>query len=533
MYKSRIDKWGLQKHFRAKQVQALLHQKAERDAVQKTSSMYIRDNKVDPKKLQTYINRTSKQNKDRISTVANGGPLSPSAQRLMAAVVACRTPSPVQSLEKRRPTAAHRGQRSNNGTDLDTEKPSDFRFPWLRTPLPQTRSSLLSVSDAQARTEKCMRCLRDYVNDNFDSGHWSDDLDERGLMEVNQVINWANIFANALQFLDRGQTQQGFRLVQICFGQYKALLSTGSMRLFFSIYPILIRLQDYPDLRKRMIEYACKMSEVIHSEAHPFTVLWNQFFAMDHDEIISDWKPLIDCYSTFIAGHSNGDSELMFEAVMARNANIRAQTLDGLVDFKVAEDLFQKDITTWENYTHPASPETVWLKRGLSSLYSYHQRYDDLNRIITEIAPWTHASGLDILGSAAVDQGNYGQAIELYKAWLTWSIDKFGVGHNETARACFHLESLLRDIGDMDQADVVGKQSEISVDVLCMRIDELEIQKTCDEEGLDGNEVDLTSSSVNELNLDGDFLEFQGGHALGSVGEDSIGSELWTLLFDS
>ncbi|KAL6364199.1 hypothetical protein LRP88_02115 [Fusarium phalaenopsidis] len=108
------------------------------------------------------------------------------------------------------------------------------------------------------------------------------------------------------------------------------------------------------------------MSEAIHSEAHPFTVLWGQFLAMDHDEIMTNWKPLIDCYSSFIAEHSNGGSELRFEAVRARNRNIRTQTLDGLVDFKVAEDLFQKDITTWENYTHPSSPETVCLKRGLS-----------------------------------------------------------------------------------------------------------------------------------------------------------------------
>ncbi|EEU35754.1 uncharacterized protein NECHADRAFT_82215 [Fusarium vanettenii 77-13-4] len=521
MYKSHISKWGLQKHFRAKQVQALLHQKAERDATQKASSMYIRGNKVDSKKLQAYINRTSKQNKDRISTAANGGPLSPSAQRLMAAVVACRTPSPVQSFEKRRYTASHRGQRSNNETDLDTEKPLGSRFTWLQTTPPQTL--LLSASDAHARTEKCMRCLRDYVADNFESGRWSDDLDERGRVELDQVIDWANIFDDALRFLQREQNQQGFRLVQICFGQYKALLSAGSIRLFFSIYPIFIQLQHYPDLARKMIGYASKMSETIHSTAHPFTALWREFLAMDHDEIRLNWKPLINCYSSFIAEQSNDDSELMFEAVRARNGNIRCQTLDGLVDFNLAEELFQKDITTWENYTHTSSPETVCLKRGLSTFYAIHQRYDDLERIITEIAPWSRPSYLHMLAVAAVDQGDFVQAVELYDAWLTWSKDEFGAGHDEIACACICLENLLRDIGDMEQADIVGKQSEIILDALCVRLGEMEIQETCDEEGLDGNEADLTSSSLNGFDILGDSLTYQGGKALGSVGEDAMG----------
>ncbi|KAL2670250.1 hypothetical protein Neosp_014717 [[Neocosmospora] mangrovei] len=531
MYKSHINKWGLQKNFRAKQVQALLHQKAERDAAQKASSMYIRGHRVDSKKLETYISRTSKQNQDQILTATSGGRLSPSAQRLMAAVVACRTPSPVQSFEKKRSTASGRGQRSNNGTGLDTEKPSGSRFPWLRTPPPQTL--LLSASDDHARTEKCMRCLQDYVTDNFESGRWSDDLDERGRMELDQVIDWANIFDDALNFIWREQNQQGFRLVRICFGQYKALLSTGSIRLFFSIYPILIELQQYPDLARKMIGYASKMSETIHSTAHPFTALWREFLDMDHDEIRSNWQPLIDCYSSFIAEHSNDDSELMFEVVRARNANIRCQTLDGLVDFNLAEELFQKDITTWENYTYTSSPETVRLKRGLSTFYATHRRYDDLERIITEIAPWSRPSYLHTLAVAAVDQGDFVQAVELYDAWLTWSKDEFGAGHDETARACICLENLLRDIGDMEQAEIVGKQSEIILDALCVRLGEMKIQETCDEEGLDGNEADLTSNSLNGFDIFGDSLTYQGGQALGSLGEDAMGSELWISLFEN
>ncbi|RSL71275.1 hypothetical protein CEP53_001522 [Fusarium sp. AF-6] len=481
MYKSHISKWGLQKHFRVNQVQALVHQKAERDAVQKASSMYIRGNKVDSKKLQTYINRTSKQNKDRLLTAANGGPLSPSAQGLMA-VVACRTPSPTQSLEKRHPTATHRGQRSNNGTCLDTENPFGSRSPWLRTPLPQPRSSflLLSASDAQARTEKCMKCLRDYVADNFDCGRWSNDLGKRGRMELDQVIDWANLFDDALRFLDRRQTQRGFRLLRICFDQYRALLAAGSVRLFFSIYPILYELRDYPDLAKRMIAYASKMSKAIHSEAHPFTVLWSQ-----------------------------------------------------LVDFNLAEDLIQKDIATWENYTHPSSRKTMCLKRGLSTLYSIHHRYDDLRRVLTEMGPWPRAPDLDILGAAAADQGDFEQAIELYNAWLSWSLDTLGVGHDETVRASIHIENLLRDIGDMGNANVVSVQSEISLDVLCVRLGELELQEMCDEGGLEDNEVEFTSSSLDELNIGGDSLAYQGGQALGSVGEDAIGSELWISLFEN
>ncbi|KAI8711175.1 hypothetical protein NCS52_01493100 [Fusarium sp. LHS14.1] len=356
---------------------------------------------------------------------------------------------------------------------------------------------------------------------------------ERDAAQRASIIDWANIFDDALRFLQREQNQQGFRLVQICFGQYKALLSAGSIRLFFSIYPIFIQLQHYPDLAKKMIGYASKMSETIHSTSYPFTALWREFLAMDYDEIRLNWKPLINCYSSFIAEHSNDDSELMFEAVRARNGNIRYQTLDGLVDFNLAEELFQKDITTWENYTHTSSPETVCLKRGLSTFYAAHQRYDDLDRIITEIAPWSRSNYLQMLAIVAVDQGDFVQAVELYDAWFTWSKEEFGAGHDETARACVYLENLLRDIGEMDQAEIVGKQSEISLDAMCVRLGEMQIQETCDEEGLDGDEADLTSSSLNGFDIFGDSLTYQGGHALGSVGEDAMGSELWISLFEN
>ncbi|KAH6894672.1 hypothetical protein B0T10DRAFT_436336 [Thelonectria olida] len=526
MYKSHFDKWGLQKHFRAKQVQALLHQKAERDAAQKASSMYIRGKRVDSKKLQAYIDRTSKQNQDRISTAAEGGRLSPSAQRLMAAVVACRTPSPVQSF-KTPSTAPDRGQSSNNVTDSDAEELLGLMFPWLRDSLPQTRASslLLSASDTQARTEKCMRCLRDFAADNFDSGRWSDELGEKGRMELNLVVNWVNIFNDVCGLLGRGQTQRGFRLLRLCFSQYEALLSAGSVCLFFSIYTAIYQLGDYPDLTKRMVGYAHEMSEAKLSVAHPFTVLLGEFFAMDHDEIMSNWKPLIDCYSSFIAEHSNDDGELMFEVVRARNDSIMNQTHAGLVDFKVAEDLLKKDITRWENYTHASSYETVYLKQGLSALYFIQQRYDDLHRIITEIAPWSQSFYLDTLAAVAVNQGNFEQAIEIYSTWFTWGMDNFGVGHDGTVRASIRLENLLRDIGDMDNANVAGIQSELNLDALCVRLGELELQEIHDEEGGDCNEVKLTSSCLNELNVGGDSSGYEGWQAPGFVAEDSIGSD--------
>ncbi|KAI5456999.1 hypothetical protein BGZ63DRAFT_365542 [Mariannaea sp. PMI_226] len=523
MYKCRFNKWGLQKKFKAEQVQALLHQKAERDAAQKASSMYVGGKKVDSKKLQTYINRTSKRNRDRILAAAKGGRLSPSTQRFIAPMVAVRTPSPVQPF-KTPSTIPDPGQSSNNETDPEIDKLLDLMLSQLEASPPQTRSSflLLSASDAQARTEKCMRCLQYYAADNFESGRWSDDLYEKGLTEDELVVNWTNLFVDVYRFLDSGQSKRAFRLLNVCCSQYATVLSTGSVRLFFSISTIIYHLHRYPEVVKSIIKYAYEMSQQKYSVTHPFTALLGEFLTMSIGEMMSSWKPLIDRYSSFIMERLNDGSELMFEVVMARNEDIKNQAVAGLVDFNVAEDLLQKDITRWENYTHALSFETVCLKRDLSYFYFYHRRYDDGNRIILEIADSSEPSShLETLANVAIIQGNFEQAIDLYTTWFTWCRDRLGLGHRETVNACLGLGALLQQVGDSHNADIIAMHTDVSLNILCEGLDELELQEMHDEEGGDGNNVELASSTSNGLVISGDALgvDYYEGQTLGSLGD--------------
>lgn len=73
MYKSHCDKWALQKNLKSQIAEELLRQKTKRDNAGKATRMYINNKEIATQKLKTYLERTSKQNKDRICAAAERG----------------------------------------------------------------------------------------------------------------------------------------------------------------------------------------------------------------------------------------------------------------------------------------------------------------------------------------------------------------------------------------------------------------------------------------------------------------------------
>jgi tetratricopeptide (TPR) repeat protein len=339
--------------------------------------------------------------------------------------------------------------------------------------LPLATPHTLSVS------EECMHLLRIYVSGNFDSGAWRGENFTKG---QDDVAGWYNEAGTAFDILDRGNTKQGFRLLNKSLGLYKQLLAAPSFVLFYNTYNFILLLShDFPDVAKEVMRYVGELSQIIHQYRHPFGTLMKKIHAVDVSELRQWSASLLDCYSECLESYIDAGSDLMPELIYNRGFVIRRLAELGWLDFHVAEDQIVKALVALEQYGDFAWSECLHVKNLLADLYARAKRYHKARAITLEALESAESRGLHHLASNCYSrlcwlsraEGSTDKALDWLNQWVAFCSAEFGRGHQETITALNWQDFYLRELGRADAANEARQEFDAAMDELCGEIEEL------------------------------------------------------------
>ncbi|KAI1310603.1 hypothetical protein F5Y03DRAFT_23487 [Xylaria venustula] len=236
MYKARFQQWEIEKKIKAEDAVEIFRQQTARSNAGKSSVVYIRGRKISPDRLQRYRYRAAEMVLKQILVVENGQKnLRPEVAPTPSHIV-CRTPSPCPQDS---PILAPQ-----------LEDPIDLRVP-----------------------RECMHILRDYIAGSVESGTWQ----VAGTAPVPDAFTWAHYLATSQGLIAHKRTREGFKLLNICFEQYKSQLSNPDPFFWLATYKaaLLLGAQD-EKLGQSFIQYASQLTSIVLPPSHPFNRVWSR-----------------------------------------------------------------------------------------------------------------------------------------------------------------------------------------------------------------------------------------------------------------
>ncbi|KAI1495775.1 Clr5 domain-containing protein [Biscogniauxia marginata] len=253
VYKTHLNKWGVQKNFRRRQVGELLAEKSRRATLGKSTRSFIHGRQVDEDRLNTYLKR-----------------IPPGRRKLIEAMA---------STSSRQ--GAHGGQ---------------FLVCWTPSPRPPQIRSIpprLEAPDDLKAAEDSFHFIRVYIAGCNDSGLWETAGGQKITpMEIED--DWMQMLNGATILLEGGFTNHGFRLLSHWFGQYKELLRLGHPLLIIDTCWVVRYLVEHrKDLLGAFTDYVSEVSQTTLGSNHPLS----SFFSIVKKAGLTEATP---CLATFV-----------------------------------------------------------------------------------------------------------------------------------------------------------------------------------------------------------------------------------------
>jgi len=490
MYNYRFDQWGVQKNFRSKQVQELLHQKAKRGAVGKTSRLCIGSQKVDEAKLATYLQRTSKKNKDRIAETALPGYLSPCVRGLGVGHLICRTPSPI--VPPLQPYQEHYFRRERGSTRNEEDHIPNFSIqdnaeswisPYVRHYLILPTESPLSTLPppcALKRAERFIFNLRAYVDEGCRSGRWIYYESSNKIDAHKRMVSWFSTMKQVNSLLASGELHLGFKLLQNCCAMYQQLLIDGSPVLFLYTYAIILKTNEvYPDIANQIMRYICGLLQILSRTPRPLHDLFHSIYNMDQSEIKVNAVQFSKTFAEFFQDKFYDTSDLLFN-ITAGNIDIQSTlAMNGTIEWGAVERTMQQEILIWKNRNIHDSLYVPDLMNRLSWQYYYQRKYQECQEIIDGLMQYENheykCSCYNMLSLINYKHGNFEEVIRICQIWMQTAIDGYGHSNVGTTTTLQRCSDLFRYVGQADMANETRKRLQVSIDEFCGKFEHLDI----------------------------------------------------------
>lgn len=236
MYKHRLQKWGLDKNFKEKEVVHMSLVKRQRDALGKQSLFYVRGKQVDWDQVEKYLHR-----RPDLQTKINAGMLKMSSS---SSNVVCRSPSP---------------------------------------------DPILHASSTLQHMDELLRSLDGYYISRFDGVTSTDRADLvsddyvtiRCLRKLDQARTM--IYADMLDF--------GFRILNEALDDLRFVVRGEYASLMFHLFDVVTLFdQRHPSLITELLRHTYGILLITFGESHPLVRLLGRFIPLsqqDRYEIIS------------------------------------------------------------------------------------------------------------------------------------------------------------------------------------------------------------------------------------------------------
>ncbi|KAH8204032.1 hypothetical protein TruAng_001843 [Truncatella angustata] len=437
MYKTRFNKWGLQKTLRFQQVSELLRQNTGRAAVGKESVRLIRGKPVDDKRLKKYLRSLPADKHSQLAEFVHGQSefmARPSSPR--GSVVSCRTPSPSPSM-----------------SDLFPLKSPDY----LHIP------------------EVCISTMRRYVNGALASGLWT--LDPSEVVRAGPLFAFWNLGRTGKRMLKNGQTKQAFQVLHNCFHECKALLQAQSPLLFLWTYVVALNFADgYPDLYFSFMRYVTDLSRIMFEDNHPLPVLFGSIYTMGPVDAKQNVHALAQAYMDLCQLRPDSIAMLDVEGFLGLNfSEMKLQSLD------VTENTFRSMLARLEPHRNVDIMEAIWVdaRDDLALNLEKQGRYDEAtemlkgslqSRILPKY-PLLQASAYRSLFLIAKETGSQEEALRAGHTMVKFGSERWGLSDNKTIPLITDFVAYLRTIEMTETADEIDKDFDAAMDDLVRQID--------------------------------------------------------------
>ncbi|KAI2633372.1 hypothetical protein GGS21DRAFT_491097 [Xylaria nigripes] len=236
MYKSRFEKWGIEKKIKSRDAVEIHRQLSLRaKAGKKYSVAYVGGRKITNDRLQRYRYRAHPKIVDQFLMIDEELAI-PTEQISAPSRVVCRTPSPA---------------------------PED----------PPTLSPQLADPIDLKVPHECMQILRNYIATSVEAGAWQ----ASDTAPVPDAFTWAHYLAMSQGLIAHRRINEGVALLQICGYQYKTQLRNPDPFFWLATYKAALLL-SYKDmsLGEKFFRFASSSCSRILLPDHPFNQVWSR-----------------------------------------------------------------------------------------------------------------------------------------------------------------------------------------------------------------------------------------------------------------
>lgn len=449
MYKSRLKQWGLRKNYRYEEVNEIIRQQATRVSAGKSAGSSgvagSRVRKGDGRRGRLYRRplesavvrvgwKATKNNAD--------APLSPSS-----VVAVLRQLSPLGTASPRCRVPTPKGQ-------------PEISFLFPLTPPPDLRYP-----------EECQFHITRYCEGAFEKGLW--ELETPKWMETNRsIVDWFNRIALARGALAGGHTQQGFKLLQICFDEYKDLIINQDPRLMLYTTNAIFLLVEYPDVVAMMMKYIANLSKIMQGPLHPLHQIMASLERMGLTTMMEYARLIFNAQISEFERYLPKDNEVLQSMTVFA---IRNLAVSGLIDTEVAEAKLRV-------FPRGGKGDNGRISMALAQVLMMGARYSEARKICNELLESgtdrarTLAGGFDTLFLICRLEGKEEYIRDASIRRINFTLKTFGPESDWTVDACSDYEKYLRDIDDIEGADKVFSDFGVYMDKLTEGVMQLEIK---------------------------------------------------------
>lgn len=278
-----------------------------------------------------------------------------------------------------------------------------------------------------------------------------------------------------------GHFQQAVLLIDMCCHQYKSLLCSQDLSLVaITIAAILKVLLHWPGLAHAVLNFVCTMSQIVLGAPHPLSMLFHKFkeAGVDH---------LAYCISITLQHFLGGIVHIMPHPMRELYGEIYYDMLRGkihdkstiLSEFQHVHHRLQRRLQEPpQGQTESPSDlieDTTTMQCRIAWLHFYGRRYSNATKLVMEmlseptVDAHVTAGCYDILHDIAAAQNNHDLALDMIQKAVKASVEAYGPAHCTTTRKMVLLESCLRSMGRLSEADEVHSTWEMQLTQICER----------------------------------------------------------------
>ncbi|KAI1124018.1 Clr5 domain-containing protein [Nemania abortiva] len=298
---------------------------------------------------------------------------------------------------------------------------------------------------------------------------------EKRLETATACAEWLDRVITAKTLLTLGYFRHAVKLIDICCHQYRSLLvSQDSSLMAVTINSVLKVLRYWPGLAKVFLDFICKMSQTVLGTYHPLSMVFQKLeeAGMGH---------LAYCLYTTLRQFLGGIVHIMPHPMMESYGDFIGDMVHGKVhdantmqvELQSLQDRLQHHTQRYLTRRSDSPENTAAIQCRIASLHYYGKRYEDATkwalRLLNESLFNAHvATGCyDILHDIAVAENKSDLALENVRKAVETSVEAYGHVHCSTVRKVARLDSCLRRMGRLQEADKVKSDFEVQLTRIC------------------------------------------------------------------